>query len=93
MKMRGNATTANGIKTLPNRIVVTGPAHAESIEFINALNGKPFKQQPQLRTVSVGHSPNAYAAVPPITFDTWQPKRRKKRTKPMPSYPKHQWSL
>lgn len=88
---RGDANGANARKTLPNRVIVTGPAHAESLEYINALAGKPFVQAPQLRTISAGHAPReSITTLPP--FDTWQPKRRKPRRKPMPTYPKHAWS-
>jgi hypothetical protein len=88
---RGDANGANARKTLPNRVIVTGPAHAETLEYLATRDGKPFVQAPQLRTVSAGHAPReSVTTLPP--FDTWQPKRRKPRRKPMPVYPKHAWS-
>lgn len=94
---RGDANGANARKTLPNRVIVTGPAHAETLEYmaVKAVKegkpGKPFVQPPQLRTISAGHAVReSVTTLPP--FDTWQPKRRKPRRKPMPTYPKHAWS-
>ena len=88
---RGDANTANARKTLPNRIIVTGPAHAETLAIMDARAGKPFKQRAQDMVLIAGHAPReSVTTLPP--FDSWQPKRRKKRKKPMPEYPRHRWS-
>lgn len=51
--------------------------------------------QPQSRIVSAGHGIEAYPAMPTNVQPQYVPfkHRRKRRTKPMPEFPKHRWSL